>query len=54
VAFVRLRVDGQLVAAAAFDHDTVSASLKAVLAALDRTVDRSVGRSMDCGASEAA
>ncbi len=35
-AYVQLNVDGQRVAGAAMDHDTVSASLKAVLSALNR------------------
>jgi 2-isopropylmalate synthase len=35
-AYVQLNVDGERVAGAAIDHDTVSASLKAVLAALNR------------------
>ena len=37
VAYVQLNVDGQRVTGAAFDHDTVSASLKAVLSALNRS-----------------
>jgi 2-isopropylmalate synthase len=36
VAYVQLSVDGQRSAGAAFDRDTVSASLRAVLAALNR------------------
>ena len=36
VAYVQLNVDGQRFAGAAFDHDTISASLKAVLSALNR------------------
>lgn len=36
VAYVQLNVDGQRIAGAAFDHDTISASLKAVLSALNR------------------
>ncbi|GBL45929.1 2-isopropylmalate synthase [Sulfuriferula multivorans] len=36
VAYIQLNIDGQRVAGAAFDHDTVSASLKAVLSALNR------------------
>lgn len=36
VAYVQLNVDGQHIAGAAFDHDTISASLKAVLSALNR------------------
>ena len=36
VAYVLLNVDGQRIAAAAFDHDTISASLKAVLSGLNR------------------
>ncbi|QAU32972.1 2-isopropylmalate synthase [Janthinobacterium sp. 17J80-10] len=35
-AYVQLNIDGQRYSGAAFDHDTVSASLKAVLAALNR------------------
>ena len=35
-AYVQLNVDGHRVGGAAFDHDTVSASLKAVLSALNR------------------
>lgn len=37
VAYVQLNIDGQRVSGVAFDHDTVSASLKAVLSALNRT-----------------
>ncbi len=36
VAYVLINLDGQRIAGAAFDHDTVSASLKALLAALNR------------------
>jgi 2-isopropylmalate synthase len=36
IAYVQLTVDGLRVSGAAFDHDTVSASLKAVLSALNR------------------
>jgi 2-isopropylmalate synthase len=36
VAYVQLNVDGRRIAGAAFDHDTISASLKAVLSALNR------------------
>ncbi len=36
VAYVQLNVDGQRIAGAAFDHDTISASFKAVLSALNR------------------
>jgi 2-isopropylmalate synthase len=36
IAYVLLNIDGVRVAAAAFDHDTVSASLKAVLSALNQ------------------
>lgn len=36
VAYIQLNINGQRVAGAAFDHDTVSASLKAVLSALNR------------------
>ncbi len=36
IAYVQLNIDGTRVAAASFDHDTVSASLKAVLSALNR------------------
>jgi 2-isopropylmalate synthase len=36
VAYVQLNVDGHRVAGAAFDRDTVSASMRAVLAALNR------------------
>jgi len=35
-AYVKLSIDAQRVGAAAFDHDTISASLKAVLAGLNR------------------
>lgn len=35
-AYVQLNVDGQRIIGAAFDHDTISASLKAVLSALNR------------------
>ncbi len=35
-AYIQLNVDGQRIAGAGFDHDTVSAPLKAVLAALNR------------------
>ncbi|MFA6904571.1 MAG: 2-isopropylmalate synthase, partial [Gallionellaceae bacterium] len=38
VAYVQLNVNGQRVSGAAFDHDTVSASLKAVLSALNRSL----------------
>ena len=38
VAYVQLNIDGQRVSGAAFDHDTVSASLKAVLSALNRSM----------------
>lgn len=38
VAYVQLNIDGQRVSGVAFDHDTVSASLKAVLSALNRTL----------------
>jgi len=34
VAYIQLNIDGQRVAGAAFDHDTVSASLKAVLSCI--------------------
>ena len=36
VAYVQLNIDGQRHAGAAFDHDTVNASLKAVLSAVNR------------------
>jgi 2-isopropylmalate synthase len=36
IAYVQLNIDGARVAAASFDRDTVSASLKAVLSALNR------------------
>ena len=36
VAYVHLNIDGQRVIGVAFDHDTISASLKAVLSALNR------------------
>jgi len=39
-AYVQLNVDGQRVCGAALDHDTVSAPLKAVLAALNRARER--------------
>ena len=35
-AYVQLNVDGQRVSGAAFNRDTVSASLRAVLSALNR------------------
>jgi 2-isopropylmalate synthase len=35
-AYVRLSVDGQRVSGTALDHDTVTASLMAVIAALNR------------------
>jgi len=38
VAYVQLNIDGQRVSGAAFDHDTVSASLNAVLSALNRSM----------------
>jgi 2-isopropylmalate synthase len=38
VAYVQLNIDGQRYSGAAFDHDTVSASLKAVLSALNRAL----------------
>ncbi|HQS58471.1 MAG: 2-isopropylmalate synthase [Gallionellales bacterium 35-53-114] len=38
VAYVQLNINGQRVSGAAFDHDTVSASLKAVLSALNRSL----------------
>jgi len=37
VAYVQLNINGQRVSGAAFDHDTVSASLKAVLSSLNRS-----------------
>jgi 2-isopropylmalate synthase len=36
IAYVQINIDGQRVSGAALDHDTVSASLKAVLSALNR------------------
>jgi 2-isopropylmalate synthase len=36
-AYVQLSLNGQRIAGAAFDSDTVSASLKAVLSAINRT-----------------
>ena len=36
VAYVQLNIDGRRIIGAAFDHDTISASLKAVLSALNR------------------
>lgn len=41
VAYVQLNINGQRVSGVAFDHDTVSASLKAVLSALNRNLIRS-------------
>jgi len=41
-AYVQLNVDGQRIAGAAFDHDTISASLKAVLSALNRAQTKMV------------
>ena len=38
VAYVQLNIDGQRVSGVAFDHDTLSASLKAVLSALNRNL----------------
>ena len=40
VAYVQLNIDGRRVAGVAFDQDTVSASLKAVIAALNRKAIR--------------
>lgn len=37
-AYVQLNIDGQRFSGAAFDHDTVSASLKAVLSALNKAM----------------
>ncbi|MFA7240190.1 MAG: 2-isopropylmalate synthase [Sulfuricellaceae bacterium] len=37
IAYVHLNIDGQRVSGAALDHDTVSASLKALLSALNRS-----------------
>ena len=37
VAYVLLNIDGQRVSGVALDHDTVSASMKAVLSAWNRT-----------------
>lgn len=42
VAYIQLNVDGQRVAGASLDRDTVSASLKAVLSALNRVQVRGV------------
>ena len=39
IAYVQLNIDGQRVSGVAFDHDTVSASLKAVLSALNRSME---------------
>ena len=39
IAYVQLNIDGQRVSGVAFDHDTVSASLKAVLSALNRNME---------------
>ena len=36
VAYVQINVDGQRTAGAAFDRDTVSAAMRAVLSALNR------------------
>ncbi|HEY0634098.1 MAG TPA: alpha-isopropylmalate synthase regulatory domain-containing protein, partial [Gammaproteobacteria bacterium] len=36
VSYVQLNIDGVRCGGAAFDHDTVSASLKALLSALNR------------------
>jgi 2-isopropylmalate synthase len=38
VAYVQLNINGQRISGAAFDHDTVSASLKAVISALNRNL----------------
>ncbi|MES9903102.1 MAG: alpha-isopropylmalate synthase regulatory domain-containing protein, partial [Sedimenticola sp.] len=35
-AYIQLNIDGVRVSGVAFDHDTVSASLKAVLSAINR------------------
>jgi len=40
ISYVQLNIDGLRIGGAAFDHDTVSASLKALLAALNRAVLR--------------
>ena len=37
VAYVQINVDGQRTAGAAFDRDTVSAAMRALLSALNRT-----------------
>lgn len=42
IAYVQLNINGQRVSGVAFDHDTVSASLKAVLSALNRNLLSSV------------
>jgi 2-isopropylmalate synthase len=42
VAYVQLNIGGQRVSGVAFDHDTVSASLKAVLSALNRSLVEAV------------
>jgi 2-isopropylmalate synthase len=39
---VQLNIGGQRVSGVAFDHDTVSASLKAVLSALNRSLVEAV------------
>jgi 2-isopropylmalate synthase len=39
-AYVQLNIDGRRVAGAALDQDTVSASLKAVLSAINRACSR--------------
>jgi 2-isopropylmalate synthase len=38
VAYVQLNINGQRVSGVAFDHDTVSASLKAVISSLNRSL----------------
>ena len=43
IAYVQLNIDGQRVSGVAFDHDTVSASLKAVLSALNRSMEITPG-----------
>jgi 2-isopropylmalate synthase len=40
VAYVQLNINGRRVSGAALDHDTVSASLMAVIAALNQVVVR--------------
>ena len=44
VAYVQLNIDGQRVSGVAMDHDTVSASLKAVLSACNRASGKAAAK----------